>query len=90
MKAQAEIRVYGLVQGVGYRAFAKRAADRLNIFGFAENVADGSVKIVAEGERESLEEFIRECKRGPSLSQVESINTIWHSYTGKFFNFEYF
>lgn len=90
MKAQVEIHVYGMVQGVGYRAFAKRAADRLSIYGYAENMPDGSVKIVAEGEKESLEQFINECKRGPSLSQVENVSAIWYPYTGKFYDFEYF
>lgn len=90
MKARVEIDVHGLVQGVGYRAFAKRAADRLQITGFAENMPDGSVRIVAEGEKESLEKFIEECGNGPSLSQVEGINKKWYPYTGEFFNFEYF
>ncbi len=90
MKARVEINVNGLVQGVGYRAFAKRAADRLQIFGLAENMADGSVRIIAEGEKENLEEFIKECSNGPSLSQVESISKKWYPYTGEFFNFEYF
>ncbi|MEM0146826.1 MAG: acylphosphatase [Conexivisphaerales archaeon] len=90
MKARVEVNVYGLVQGVGYRAFVKRAADTLHIYGYAENMPDGSVRIVAEGEMENLEELIKECSKGPTLSQVESITKKWYPYTGEFFYFEYF
>jgi acylphosphatase len=90
MKQRVEITVRGLVQGVGYRAFAKRAADALQVTGFAENMPDGSVRIIAEGEREKLEEFIKECKKGPSLAEVESIDKKWYPYKGEFVYFEYF
>ncbi|MGC8557673.1 MAG: acylphosphatase [Nitrososphaeria archaeon] len=90
MKQRVEITVRGLVQGVGYRAFAKRAADVLQVTGFAENMPDGSVRIIAEGEREKLEEFIRECRKGPALAEVESINEKWYPYKGEFVYFEYF
>ena len=43
--------VRGRVQGVGYRYFVLRQADALGVAGFARNRADGSVEVVAEGER---------------------------------------
>jgi Acylphosphatases len=72
MKARAEIIVEGLVQGVGYRAFAKRVADKLGLKGYAENLPDGTVKIIVEGEKDQIEDFIEECRRGPPLSEVET------------------
>ncbi|MDP8023630.1 MAG: acylphosphatase [Nitrososphaeria archaeon] len=90
MKTRAEIKVKGLVQGVGYRAFAKRVAERLGLNGFAQNMPDGSVRIIVEGERDAIEEFIGECRRGPPLSEVEDVNVKWEEYKGEFDNFYYF
>ncbi|MGC9209325.1 MAG: acylphosphatase [Nitrososphaeria archaeon] len=90
MKARAEIRVSGLVQGVGYRAFAKSAGERLGLSGYAENMPDGTVKIVVEGERESIERFIQECRRGPPLAEVEDVQVKWEEYKGEFTGFYYF
>ncbi|MEO0218368.1 MAG: acylphosphatase, partial [candidate division WOR-3 bacterium] len=48
------IKVYGRVQGVGYRYFAQRHARKLGIKGYAENKPDGSVYIEAYGDEKSL------------------------------------
>ncbi|MFP3223111.1 MAG: acylphosphatase [Nitrososphaeria archaeon] len=90
MKSRAEIIVEGLVQGVGYRAFAKRAAEKLGLKGYAENLPDGTVKIIVEGEKDQIEDFIEECKRGPPLSEVENIEVKWEQYKGEFDSFYYF
>ncbi|MFP3132838.1 MAG: acylphosphatase [Nitrososphaeria archaeon] len=90
MKARAEIIVEGLVQGVGYRAFAKRVADKLGLKGYAENLPDGTVKIIVEGEKDQIEDFIEECRRGPPLSEVENLEVKWEQYKGEFDSFYYF
>jgi len=90
MKARAEIIVEGLVQGVGYRAFAKRVADKLGLKGYAENLPDGTVKIIVEGEKDQIEDFIEECRRGPPLSEVENLKVKWEQYKGEFDSFYYF
>jgi acylphosphatase len=90
MKARAEIIVEGLVQGVGYRAFAKRIADKLGLKGYAENLPDGTVKIIVEGEKDQIEDFIEECRRGPPLSEVENLEVKWEQYKGEFDSFYYF
>ncbi|MFP3165928.1 MAG: acylphosphatase [Nitrososphaeria archaeon] len=90
MKSRAEIIVEGLVQGVGYRAFAKRAAEKLGLKGYAENLPDGTVKIIVEGEKDQIEDFIEECKRGPPLSEVENLEVKWEQYKGEFDSFYYF
>lgn len=90
MKTRAEIKVEGLVQGVGYRAFAQRVAERLGLNGYAQNMPDGSVKIIVEGEKGAIEEFIEECRRGPPLSEVENVDVKWGEYKGEFDNFYYF
>ena len=54
MHKTAEIVVLGCVQAVGYRLFTKRYADHLHITGCVQNQADGSVKVVAFGDKLSL------------------------------------
>lgn len=74
MKQRVEITVRGLVQGVGYRAFAKRAADVLQVTGFAENMPDGSVRIIAEGEREKTGRVHQGVQEGtPRLLRLKAL-----------------
>lgn len=68
-----EIRIYGKVQGVWFRASAKEIADRLGVRGFAKNEADGSVRIVAQGEEEAVEEFLAWCEEGPPGAEVGKV-----------------
>ena len=67
------IRVYGKVQGVGYRYFAQRHARKLQIKGYAENMPDGSVYMLAIGEEENLKKFLEVLKEGPPLAVVEKV-----------------
>ncbi len=55
---RATVIVKGNVQKVGYRDCVYRVAESLEIKGSIENLTDGNVKIVAEGESKNLEEFI--------------------------------
>lgn len=73
MTKHFNIKIYGLVQGVFYRASTKKQANKLNITGFARNEPDGSVYIEAEGEENDLNQFIKWCNIGPSMAQVEKI-----------------
>lgn len=47
----------GRVQGVGFRNFACRIGSFLSLAGYAKNLPDGKVEIVAEGTEEKIEEF---------------------------------
>lgn len=67
------IKIYGLVQGVFFRAEAKEQADKLNITGFAKNLPYGSVYIEAEGEKKDLGQFLKWCYKGPNMAQVEKV-----------------
>lgn len=66
-------RVRGRVQGVGFRYFARQRADRLGIAGFARNLPDGSVEVIAEGEAEALAAFEDTLHEGPSFADVEGV-----------------
>lgn len=83
-KARLRARVSGLVQCVGFRYFCKRHAERLGITGYAKNLMDGSVEVVAEGDKQRLLIFFDELKKGPSLSHVESVQPQWEEAEGKF------
>ncbi len=74
--------VSGNVQGVGYRAFAQRKAQELGLSGYAENLRDGRVEVVAEGPKEDLEQFLRFLRQGPRLARVEQVEAQWSEATG--------
>ena len=68
-----EVKVYGLVQGVGFRPFVYRQAKYFNIVGWVENRTD-CVKIKAVGNVENLKRFIFAIKaNAPKLARVESL-----------------
>lgn len=69
------IRVYGMVQGVFFRASARTHAQALDLCGFARNESNGSVYIEAEGEEENLKQFIEWCHRGPERASVTLVQT---------------
>lgn len=73
MKKHFNIKIYGLVQGIFFRASANEQANKLNITGFTRNEPDGSVYIEAEGEKKNLDEFLKWCHQGPPLAQVEKV-----------------
>ncbi|MDE2967486.1 MAG: acylphosphatase [Chloroflexota bacterium] len=84
------VRVRGRVQMVGYRMFAELAADRIaGISGTVQNLPDGSsVEVIAEGPRESLEEFLDELKIGPAHALVREVELKWGVASGEFARFE--
>ncbi len=60
---QLEIRVVGKVQNVWFRASTAAVATDLGLRGFAKNLADGSVEVVAVGEKKDLEKLGKWCER---------------------------
>lgn len=77
-------RLSGDVQGVGFRAYARRRAQMLGLRGYAKNLADGSVEVVAEGPRGALEQLAIILRRGPSSADVTDAQVIWDEPTGEF------
>ena len=68
------VTVRGKVQGVGYRAFAVYAAGSLGLEGWVRNRKDGTVEAVVAGSAAALDKFVAECRRGPTVARVESID----------------
>lgn len=82
-------RVYGRVQGVGFRQFALRAAVDLGLTGYVRNEVSGrSVEVLAEGRVAVLQVFLERLKSGPPLSRVDSIDSAWGPLSGTFAEFQ--
>ncbi len=74
--------VSGVVQGVGFRFFAERAARRHGVRGFVRNLPDGRVEAVAEGERPAVDAFAADIQRGPAGAVVGHVETAWEAPEG--------
>jgi len=88
LKRQANFIVGGHVQGVGFRFFVYRRAIELNLNGYAKNLYNGNVEVVAEGDEFELDELHKHLKTGPSRSYVDYIHAEYFDYTGKYKGFE--
>ncbi|MCX8159318.1 MAG: acylphosphatase [Candidatus Saccharicenans sp.] len=87
MKARFHAFLSGRVQGVAFRFFAQHEANQLGITGWVRNLYDGRVEVVAEGEREKLELFLAELKRGPRMARVEKVDLTWEEFKDEFVDF---
>jgi acylphosphatase len=65
--------VGGRVQGVFYRASAARRAQELQLRGYARNLPDGRVEVLACGEEQALSAFVSWLWQGSSASKVTSV-----------------
>jgi acylphosphatase len=65
--------VSGEVQGVGFRWFVHRHAARLRLSGWAQNLPDGRVEVVASGPEDALEELEELLRQGPSRADVSAL-----------------
>lgn len=68
--------VAGRVQGVFYRATAARRAQELAVRGYARNLADGRVEVLACGEEEAVRTFVSWLWTGSTASKVTSVDVI--------------
>jgi acylphosphatase len=68
--------VEGLVQGVGFRYFARREALRLGIVGWVRNSVAGHVEVLAEGGVGAVEEFEAAIRRGPRSASVTNLRIL--------------
>jgi acylphosphatase len=73
--------VSGRVQGVCYRAETVAVGHQLALRGYARNLPDGRVEVVATGPEASLERLIAFLHHGPSLARVERVDVKWDDAT---------
>lgn len=88
MPARIKIVVHGVVQGVGFRYYTYRVARKLALHGYVTNKKDGTVEVVAEGERPQLLRLIEELRIGPPGSSVQNFNLKWEEPRDDFKDFK--
>lgn len=71
--------ITGKVQNVAYRVYAQDSASELGLSGWVRNLDDGSVELVAQGDKEVLKDFVEYLYEGSLRAQVESIDIHWQS-----------
>lgn len=67
------LRMFGRVQGVGFRFYMERKAHELNVTGWVRNCRDGSVEAVVQGAPEAVDAMIACTRRGPSSAMVSDV-----------------
>lgn len=87
MRKEIYAKVFGEVQGVFFRQFAQERAKALDIVGYAKNMIDGTVDLVAQGEEEKLKEFLSAISAGPETAQVDSLELEWGKPSTDFVGF---
>jgi acylphosphatase len=80
--------ISGRVQGVSFRYYTIKEARRLDLRGWVRNEANGSVQVIAEGNKDSLDELLRFLERGSPSARVDQVNIDWSVATDEFDTFE--
>ena len=83
---RAEILVSGRAQGVGFRRFARNAAERMGVDSNPINLRDGRVFVIAEGRPEAVKLFINELRRGPMFAHVEDVDVTFREAFGNVYD----
>lgn len=74
MNKSIRIKIYGRVQGVGFRRWGRKtAADIGGLSGWIRNCDDGAVEILVRGDESALDSLILRCQQGPLLARVDKI-----------------
>ena len=70
------LRIYGRVQGVGFRQALRHQAHALGLRGWVRNRRDGSVESSVDGAPDALDAFYAWCQTGPVLAQVDRVDVL--------------
>ena len=87
-KMQRYILISGKVQGVGFRYFTQQNATKLGIHGYAKNLLNGKVEVVAEGDKATLDQFVTILRKGPSAAKVKDVKVKERPLGGEYTSFE--
>ena len=68
------VRIQGHVQGVGFRAFVQREAERLNAKGWVRNRLNGDVEALFAGPTSAVDALVAACRRGPDHARVTDLS----------------
>lgn len=87
MNKRLEAVVFGYVQGVSFRYYTRREAVRLHLTGWVANQFDGTVKVVAEGPQDALQNLASFLLEGSPAARVDHVKADWLEATNKYSNF---
>lgn len=71
-----KVRVTGLVQGVGFRAWTERQANALGLSGWVRNCENGDVEALFSGSQENVQAMLALCREGPRHARVERVEIV--------------
>jgi len=77
MRARAEVRFTGIVQGVHFRDYTRRFANQQKVCGWVRNMSDGSVQAVFEGDKHNIEEVVRRLREEHPRARIERVEVQW-------------
>jgi acylphosphatase len=86
-RARLHAIIEGRVQGVGFRFYVIQKAEALQLTGWVRNRWDDTVEIVAEGDRQILDKFLGDLRKGSRSSFVSNIKVNWLEASGDFQRF---
>jgi acylphosphatase len=78
-EVRVRVSVRGRVQGVWFRGSTREQAEQLGVVGWARNLPDGSVEVLAQGTPEAIERLVAWCRRGPPGARVASVDIERHA-----------
>jgi acylphosphatase len=73
MPKAVDVRITGMVQGVSFRAYARRQAQQLGVTGWIRNEKDGSVVGHFEGPDDAVDALVDWCRHGPAYADVDDV-----------------
>lgn len=88
MLKEVVLKIYGDVHGVGMRYQTFHKAQELNLMGFVRNLPDGTVEILAQGEKENLKKLIAWIKEEPKFADVKNVKVDWRKLQERYQTFE--
>lgn len=79
--------IEGRVQGVWFRESARKAAERIGVYGWVRNRPEGTVEVVAEGAEEKVRELAAWCRQGPPSARVTRVHETEDAFQKEFAGF---
>ncbi len=86
-KMQLYVLISGKVQGVHFRNFTRSNAKQLGINGYAKNLKNGKVEVVAEGDKLQLDALLKKLRQGPPASRVDDVKIEERAFTDEYKSF---
>ncbi len=87
-ECRAHVRLFGRVQGVGFRYSAAEVARRQQLSGWVRNLDSGALEVVIQGPRTQVDDMLRWCNGGPPGAYVREMRVGWDEPFEQFSTFE--